>query len=66
MGEKKNETMEYNVCTIKGVKNLSRSDRDSILMYLDNIEQYGSIQGLMPPYGEVGEVLINAGIIETI
>lgn len=64
MVEKKNATMEYNTCTIKGVKNLSRSDRDSILMYLENIESYGAIQGLAYPYGEVGEVLSNAGIIE--
>lgn len=64
--EKKNATMENRTCTIKGVSNLSRADRDSILMYIDAIETYGGFRqaGLVCPYGGVGEVLEKSGVIK--
>lgn len=62
--ETKNVTLENDTCTIKGVSNLSQADRDMILMYLDNIEQYGYIAGLMEPIGNIGQVFKNAKIIK--
>lgn len=58
---KKNETLEYNTCTIKGVKNISRSDRDLILMYLNDLEVYGYCSLMV--YGGAGEVLQKAGLL---
>ena len=58
---KKNETLEYNTCTIKGVKNLSRSDRDIILMYLDDLELNGRFTLMIS--GGAGEVLKKAGLL---
>lgn len=48
---------------IKGVKNLSRSDLETILLYCDTIKKHGTWEGyLMQPLGGVGEVLAKYGL----
>lgn len=49
--------------TLKGVKNLSRSDLDTIILYADTIARQGNYDGLMKPLGGVGEVLSAYGLI---
>ena len=48
--------------TLKGIKNLSRSDLDTILLYADTYDRMGSFSGLMKPLGEVARVLDAYGI----
>lgn len=48
--------------TLKGIKNLSRSDLDTILLYADTYDRTGSFSGLMKPLGEVARVLDAYGI----
>ncbi len=48
--------------TLKGVKNLSRSDLDMILLYADTYDRTGSFSGLMKPLGEIARVLGAYGI----
>ena len=58
---------EYRTSTIKGVKNLSRSDLEEIVMYAEQIRDYGSINsGYMKPRGGVAQVLQKVGLIECI
>lgn len=52
---------EYRTSTIKGVKNLSRSDLDTIELYAKTIDRQGSYYGLMDPVGGVAEVLRKFG-----
>lgn len=50
--------------TLKGVKNLSRSDLDTLLLYAEYIEKHGTYEGyLMKPRGAVAEVLEKYGLI---
>lgn len=53
---KKIENMEYGTVTLKGVKNLSRSDLDSIKMYAE-ASLNGTMNQFMTPNGEIREVL---------
>lgn len=53
---------EYNCVAINGIKNLSRSDVDSIELYVDTILKNGSIDWMMSPRGSVLEVLESAGV----
>lgn len=49
---------EVSMFKIGGVGNLSRSDLDMLLMYVDCIEKYGTYEGyLMPPLGSMKKVL---------
>ena len=43
--------------TLKGVKNLSRADIDMVQLYAHTYERYGYFKDLMPPRGEVKDVL---------
>ena len=49
--------------TLKGVKNLSKSDLDTITLYADTIETQGNYNGLMKPLGAVAQVLQAYNII---
>lgn len=55
---------EYRASTLKGVKNLSRSDLDMIEFYAQTIDRTGSYYGLMEPRGGVREVLIKYGYLK--
>lgn len=59
--EKARDKAECRTCTIKGVKNLSRSDLDAIELYAETIDRTGSHNGLMTPRGGVAEVLKKFG-----
>lgn len=50
---------EYNTVTMKGVRNLSRSDLESAVMYAETYINSGgySFTGLMNPVGNVKELL---------
>jgi len=49
--------------TLKGVRNLSPSDLDTLEMYLDTYESNGgNFSGLMDPLGEIKDVLDKYGI----
>lgn len=50
--------------TLKGVKNLSRSDLDTMELYADTICRQGNYYGLMKPLGSVATVLKAYGILE--
>lgn len=54
---------EYRTSTIKGVKNLSRSDLDTIELYAETIDRQGSYSGLITPVGGVAEVLKKYGYV---
>jgi len=54
---------EYRLSIIKGVKNLSRSDLDTVELYAQTIEKSGSYFGLMEPRGNVAEVLNKYGYL---
>ena len=58
--------VEHNVGTFKGIKNLSVSDLDSIVMYAEKyIENGGTgFSGMIQPMGEVKEVLDKCGLVE--
>ena len=58
---KKNEDLEFETCTIKGVSNLSRSDRDLILLSLRALELNGRIDFII--HGGAGDVLKKAGLL---
>lgn len=53
---------ERSCFTIKGVKNLSRSDLDMIIMYADIYAKQGNFDGYMQPRGGVRDVLAAYGI----
>jgi len=43
--------------TLKGVKNLSRSDLDGLMFYAERIGRTGNYNGLMKPLGSAEKVL---------
>ena len=55
---------EYNLFTIRGVENLSRSDLDMIIYYCNYFITNKTIGGLMPPRGGVRDVLKKIDIVE--
>jgi hypothetical protein len=56
---------ERSMFTISGVKNLSRSDLDTILLYTETISKEGCYTGyLRKPLGEVRSVLAANGLLE--
>lgn len=57
--KKQNNWDERSQFTIKGVRNLSPSDLDTLKLYADHFINSGgvSFNGLMNPLGEVGDVL---------
>ena len=55
---------EYRASTLRGVKNMSRSDLDMIELYAETIDRTGSYYGLMEPRGGVREVLIKYGYLK--
>ena len=59
--QKKIETNEYNTVTLKGVRNLSRADLDSIEMYA-RASLNGTMSQFMEPRGSVREVLEKFGV----
>lgn len=48
---------EWSTFTIKGVKNLSIADLDTLELYAVNLLRNGSYQGLVTPRGYIAEVL---------
>lgn len=52
---------ERSMFTIKGVKNLSRADLDTIILYAEYFDGQG-FPGLMKPLGGVREVLSKYGM----
>lgn len=53
-----NSWNERSAFKLGGVGNLSRSDLDTLLMYIEYIETYGTYEGfLMKPLGSIGKVL---------
>ena len=59
---KKLDTMECRCVTIKGVKNLSRSDVETALLYAEYAET-GRLHELMQPRGSIADLLKAYGII---
>lgn len=55
--KKKEKWDEMSMFKIKGVKNLSVSDLDTIVLYAETYIKNGSFRGLMRPVGGVLEVL---------
>lgn len=49
---------------LKGVKNLSRSDLDTLKLYADAIIMYGNCNCYMKPRGGVRDVLAAYGLLE--
>ena len=58
---KKIETNEYNTVTLKGVRNLSRADLESIKLYAE-ASLRGTMSRFMEPRGEILEVLEKFGV----
>ena len=49
---------EYKTSTIRGVRNLSRSDLETAILYAQHVQKYSSWEGtLMPPRGGVADLL---------
>ena len=48
---------ERSMFTVKGVKNLSQSDLDTLTLYAENTLMVGSFAGLMEPLGDIRNVL---------
>ena len=55
---------EYRTSTLKGVKNLSRSDLETIELYAETIDRTGGYSFLREPAGAVREVLVKYGFID--
>lgn len=55
---------EANTSELKGVKNLSVSDLETLILYAESYIQSGGygFNGLMEPLGEVGQVLGKYGL----
>lgn len=62
--KKINSWNERSQFTIKGVKNLSRSDLDTITLYGEAIVNYGNYNCYMKPRGSVKDVLYAYGLGE--
>lgn len=58
--EELNDNLEYNVATINGVSNLSRSDRDVIIMIAKEIISIGYTNMMIAP--NIEKVFTKAGI----
>ncbi len=57
-------TCECRTSSIKGVKNLSRSDLETALLYAETMEQNGTWEGvLMRPRCEVADLLSAYGLL---
>ena len=48
--------------TLKGVKNLSMSDLDTLQLYANTLLDYGYYVGLIEPLGTIKEVLSKYGL----
>ncbi len=49
--------------TMKGVKNLSMSDMDTLVLYAENSDGRGNFPGYMEPRGAIREVLEKYNIV---
>ena len=63
--KKKVSQMEYNTVTFAGVRNISRSDLDSVEMYAEEFINSGgySFGSFMEPRGEIKQILDKYGVI---
>lgn len=50
------------ICCWCGVKNLSRSDMDDLILYTEHFIEYGYFIGLRESLGSIAEVLKNADL----
>lgn len=57
INKKKNKWNERTNFTMRGIKNLSYSDLDTIILYAVTYAENGEFKGLMPPQGKIAEVL---------
>lgn len=65
MLEQKIDNWDERSCfTVCGVKNLSRSDMDDLILYTEHFREYGYFMGLCEPLGSIAEVLKRAGVID--
>lgn len=63
MLERKIDNWDERSCfTVCGVKNLSRSDMDDLILYTEHFIEYGYFIGLREPLGIIAEVLKNADL----
>ena len=61
--ERKIDNWDERSCfTVCGVKNLSRSDMDDLILYTEHFIEYGYFIGLREPLGSIAEVLKNADL----
>ncbi len=65
MLEQKIDNWDERSCfTVCGVKNLSRSDMDDLILYTMHFIEYGYFMGLCEPLGSIAYVLKRAGVID--
>ena len=63
MLERKIDNWDERSCfTVCGVKNLSRSDMDDLILYTEHFIEYGYFIGLHERLGSIAEVLKNADL----
>lgn len=63
MLERKIDNWDERACfTVCGVKNLSRSDMDDLILYTEHFIEYGYFIGLRESLGSIAEVLKNADL----
>lgn len=63
MLERKIDNWDERSCfTVCGVKNLSRSDMDDLILYTEHFIEYGYFIGLRESLGSIAEVLKNADL----
>lgn len=63
--DKKLDNWDERSCfAVKGVKNLSRSDMDTLQLYLKHFISFGYFKGLVKPLGSISEVLKRAGLMD--
>ena len=63
MLERKIDNQDERSCfTVCGVKNLSRSDMDDLILYTEHFIEYGYFIGLRESLGSIAEVLKNADL----
>ena len=63
MLERKIDNWDERSCfTVCGVKNLSRSDMDDLILYTEHFIEYGYFIGLRERLGRIAEVLKNADL----
>lgn len=61
--KKINNWNERSMFTLKGVKNLSMSDLDTLELYATTFIRTGGFYGLMEPRGAIAEVLTKYNIV---